>query len=435
MKTSINIVIIEDKIKEIIQTIKHALETDWNLDIKDFNNAYDAINYLKQPNISVNLILLDMKIPMNKNDIPKRENGEKVLQQLCQLKSNYIIPAVVITAYPDINNEAVKFGRKYNIYLYLPKSDREFPKKLSEITKEIMQGVTLFRDHYCHMIENTCNRGVPFKGTNSCFLAFSNTGRYAGFMIDLKQIMINEGIAAFDWLDKDKEFDTPSASVFCPFLCDRIFSRNIFIANVTDNNPNVYFEWGFALGTGRKAYALAEDGSLNLPDLLKANLLNLYKDTNIYKEFFFDDYLTDKLYGNLSNIFPSLKDADLKTECLIIIPPDSRHENYISNKLQTFTNNLSKSLLLSKVNCMTDVLKKILDSKRIILDLMSDDLEDKKVKNAQILFLAGFALSRSKKVVILQEKPVSKDILDIKKILRCYNNIDEVKPEIESLIM
>ena len=67
--------------------------------------------------------------------------------------------------------------------------------------------------------------------------------------------------------------------VFCPFLCDRIFSRNIFIANVTDNNPNVYFEWGFALGTGRKAYALAEDGRLNLPDLLKANLLNLYKST------------------------------------------------------------------------------------------------------------------------------------------------------------
>jgi CheY-like chemotaxis protein len=428
---SIDITLIEDKVKEIKNQILCALQKEWDVNIKDCINGREALDYLNSPQAPVDLILLDLKIPFEKFDAAKRENGEKVLRSISRIENNRIIPTIIITAYPDLLDEPVSFGRRYKIYCYIDKTNSEFSEKLYSCVHEIIHGEIKNRNRFCSFGNKVCSRPVRFKGRNSCFLAYSSEGRYAGFMKDLKKELKAEGIDAFDWLDKDRDFDSPSGLVFCPFLCDRIFSRNVFVANITDKNSNVYFEWGFSIAIGRKSYALCqEDSAESLPSLLRNNLHIPYKDTDVKEKFFFDDYLNN-LYGRLTDILPALyTPPNPASNVLGIFPNDKTHKSYIANKLSEFIKNL-ELLCLERENNIITVLNRILSAEKIVLDLLSDKEDAALDNNATLLFLAGFALGCGKKIFLLQQEPIQKSIADVYPILQPYNDINEVESKLK----
>ena len=424
--------LIEDKVVEIKNQIVITLQKKWDVKIADFTNSQEALDCLENDSASIDLILLDLKIPFEKNDSAKRENGEKVLKKLCCMEVHHIIPTIVITAYPDLSREPALFGRKYRIYGYIDKSGEEFSNNLYNCVQEIMNGKEKVRNRFCSIANRVCSRPVRFKGRNSCFLAYSSEGRYAGFMIDLKRKVKDNSIDVLDWLDRDRDFDSPSALIFCPFLCDRIFSRNIFVANITDKNLNVYFELGFAMAIGRKSYALYEKNKIKLlPPLLKGTLCFSYSDLNVFKKFSFDDYLNNNLYGRLTNILPALTvPSNLTISVLTIFPDDEMHEKYIKEKLMGYIKN-AEPLYLGKERNIITVLNKILSADKIILDLLSDKEEATLDNNAQLLFLAGFALGRGKKIFLLQQEPIQKSITDVYPILLPYSDINKVEFELE----
>ena len=428
MKT-IRILLIEDKISEIENSISNSLSGLYKVRIKSFNNGEEALKYIKE-NPSPDLVLLDLKIPFYKSDSPQRGNGEKVLRELCQMEVSHIVPTIIITAYPDSYDEPTSFGRKYEIYAYLDKSEPKFYTRLKTYVQEIIDGEIKHRNRFCSIANKICSRDVKFKGRNSCFLAYSSEGRYAGFMKDLKAKIKSKRIDALDWIDKDRESDAPSGLIFCPFLCDRIFSRNIFIANITDKNLNVYFEWGFAIAIGRKSYALCEQSKLkSLPPLLKGNLCIPYQNVDISEDFIFEDYLGN-LYGKVTDIFPAVtvpSKNDIKI--LGIFPNDNYHEGYISDKLKEFIKEL-KLLHLGKVNDIIHVLNTVLLAEKIMFDLMSDE-EENSMNNAQLAFLIGFAIGRGKDVFILQQRPINKPFLDTYSKLKYYSDIEEIKSELK----
>lgn len=438
MSNKIKILFVEDKVIELLDKIKGHLGKTFDVDIKHYDNGEDVINNIKADKPC--LILLDLKIPWSKMDTPYRENGEKLLRKLCNVNSNYIVPTVIITAYPDILEEPVRFGRDYRIYGYLSKGVPDLLTRLENIVSEIINGTNKQRERFCSIASKICNRGVSFKGPNSCFLAYSSEGRYAGFMKDLKNgINSKPPLVAFDWLDTGREFDSPSSLIFCPFLCDRVFSRNIILANITDKNPNVYFEWGFALAIGRKTYALCESSAINnLPTLFKGNLITPYNDvTTVSEKIYFIDYLGGNLYGNLLNIFPSLyMQYENTKENLIIASSDVRHQQYIVGKIKDFSH--PATIDMSPINAQTtsiiEVLNKVISYKRIIFDLLSDSDSEHENSNAHLMFLAGFALGYGKRIILLQEKPVKKNILDVYPILLSYGEINEVKEKIAKFI-
>jgi CheY-like chemotaxis protein len=438
MKNKIKIMYIEDDLRDPLKNLIN--EFGDIADFSLFDNATDGL--VELDSLQPALILLDLKIPWHKNGKASRENGVKVLEELSKNQNNYIIPTIVITQFP-IDDEPVEFGRRYKLWGYLDKG-MEYKKRMDKIRmviEEIRNGKNLKRNRYCEFIGDICDAGIQFKGINTSFLAYSSDGRFAGFMKELKKTINATGILeAFDWLDTDPNFNAPSSSIFCHNICDRIFSRNIFIANVTDQKPNVFFEWGFALGIGRISYPIFEENSEDrLPQLFRAQVCFPYKNTDVYNNFDFGiDYLKNCLYGDPKKTFRGLKNPEcLSNNILLISPDDNRHKEFVAGWLQENINKTNgfgiERIAIGDEPNILYYLNKIKAHSKIIIDLLSDD-DENNMHNIPIYFFTGFAIGLGKKVLLIKERELSKPLIDMHQILRDYSDISELSVYIDNWI-
>lgn len=352
------------------------------------------------------------------------ENGRKI--RILKLKGDYVSGL----AFPIIDKVFEKF-----------ESETIFIKEKTEFSKYLTEGINFFNigkeiDKYCSVIQDNCKFKIKYRGKDSYFLAYPfKPEKWPRFMKQLKNELKDNKIDVLCPVDKEEDF--PKTGILFCKLCKMICSTNSIICEITEINQNVMFEAGYALGLGKYCHFLidrnydpSQRNSLDLiEDLQQERYLNPQTCSNEFK-------LKEE---DISHLLPVRKPSFTNSCCqkeinytkssfLLVIPDDEYHIKTVKPKVESLLkgrkiNNAEK--LLGHDLC--NYCKAIKESEYIIGDFVSDTSIKREEKNSKISFLLGFSLAMEKKVIILQQEPAHKKIIDFGKMTKLYTDADQIQ--------
>ena len=298
--------------------------------------------------------------------------------------------------------------------------------KYKEFQSEALLHSHTFRyDHYCAVVNGTCQKSLVHHGKLSCFIAYPFGGPIEERVREMANCFQKAGFAAV------RATDSMQDNILVCKLCKLILSCQAFIAELTVPNRNVFFEYGYAKAIGKPTWVLVHNRSPNNPlvhgflgdkiHLTYDNPLDVAR--RIISEF--DYRLTPadderrlqstqdgnegtqvvsvlspvmlsqwdtRMHGATSQIMPIIDEiidvlADLRVEHEII-------DRMGGHQILAFSANLRRSSLVLGV-------------------LASDQCEDSEVYNSAVSYLIGLAIASRKKVLLLQQMPNRKPMLDL----------------------
>lgn len=267
-------------------------------------------------------------------------------------------------------------------------------------------------DHrYCSLIRNICNI-KPKINKNGVFLISSQTK--LGLITELKSNLEREfekrdlSIEIEDWLKKE---GPGTSRIFHNEVCPKIFRNSWILAEVSDCNPNVFFECGFAMGLGRTVTFLCNDQA----EVIKSKIGTLYVTyktvQNIIEKLSGDRFFEAKIENEnlfmIPAVFSHIKDFNL---------PNKRHKTGINvlyynldipsiTKFKECNYNLINMNLLGNDIINPHLIGEIVDSK-ILLVRVSGRKEGfdtlSKLHDAHLMYLAGICVSQGVPTLIFQ---------------------------------
>ncbi len=369
-------------------------------------------------------LLVNLLDKFNENYLTYFLQGDKKIRIL-KLKGDYVSGLI----FPIID-EVSEF-----------ESETIFIKEKNEFLKYLTEGINFFNiekeiDKYCSVIQDNCTFKIKYRGKDSYFLAYPfKPKKWPSFMKQLKTELINKRIDVVCPVDKDEDF--PETGILFCKLCKMICSTNSIICEITEINQNVMFEAGYALGLGKYCHLLidrnydpSQRNSLDLiEDLQQKRYLDPQTCSNEFK------LKEEDIYHLLPIRPPKItnscckKDINyIKSSVFLLIPDDEYHLKVVKPKVESLLKN-------RKINNAEKILghdlcnhcKAIQESEFVIGDFVSDTSIKKEEKNSKISFLLGFSLAKGKKVILLQQEPAHKKIIDFGKMTKLYTNADQIQ--------
>lgn len=111
---------------------------------------------------------------------------------------------------------------------------------------------TALVDRFCSIEGMWCTRHIPFHGPRSCFLAYPGDRRRSQQMTELAHSLQKRGYDTTTWQQITGD------NILFRKICDAVYGHDLLIAEITDLNPNVLVEVGYAMAVERDAALLVE---------------------------------------------------------------------------------------------------------------------------------------------------------------------------------
>lgn len=285
--------------------------------------------------------------------------------------------------------------------------------------------ITLSIGRYCSVANGNCpESNIEFRGSRSCFLAYPFTPECIESMERLRQDLLErqniQAILPTDVLE--------GGIVFCK-LCKEIYASNFTLSEVTSLNRNVLFEHGYAIGVRRHGLLLrdktkiAEEFSL-LKDVEQVYYENRIDILNHLAKFEIDE--KDPVERPLRLIgMCQTCDEDERQDLIYFLKNGSR-----SDAIRNIDRFLRKQNIFQVIDDNPNDMaghevhqycKRIQQARYIIAHFVSDDRKGHQTLNARVAFLIGLAMGLGKRILILQERPVGKKMIDLKGIIQEYD--------------
>ena len=105
---------------------------------------------------------------------------------------------------------------------------------------------------YCAIEGIECHKQIPYQGEWTFFFAYPSDQHWRDFSSRLAKELSDRGIYGERWEDKVK------GDLIFSKVCDGIYSHDFLLAEVTEPNPNVLLEIGYALAVGRQPILLID---------------------------------------------------------------------------------------------------------------------------------------------------------------------------------
>lgn len=123
-------------------------------------------------------------------------------------------------------------------------------------------------NRYCSFINRVC-KTERFLDKHGVFLASSYTNKDFIEVLSEKFGKRNLSLEIDKWMKRE---DSGTGRIFCDEVCPKAFRNLWMIAEVSDFNPNVFFECGFAIGLGRTVTFLFDENA----GMIKSKFGKLY---------------------------------------------------------------------------------------------------------------------------------------------------------------
>lgn len=290
---------------------------------------------------------------------------------------------------------------------------------------------TLSINRYCAVADDQCGEGaIEFKGERSCFLAYPFTPAYMESMEQLRQSLLDEqnirATLPTDVLE--------GGIIFCK-LCKEIYANNFTLSEVTDLNRNVLFEHGYAIAARRCGLLLRDSTKVSQEFPLLKDVEQVYygNRTDILSHvtrFEIDGRDPVKRSPRLIGMCQSCG-VEERYNLIYFLKNGSR-----TDAVQAIDRLLQKQHLFDVIDDNPNDIagheihqycKRIQGARYVVAHFVNDERRDHQVINARVAFLMGLAMGFGKRVLILQEKPIGKKMIDLKGVIREYDRESQVK--------
>ncbi|MBM4041231.1 MAG: hypothetical protein FJ290_22240 [Planctomycetes bacterium] len=231
---------------------------------------------------------------------------------------------------------------------------------------------------------------------------------------------------------KDK---IPHDGVLWCKLCRQIHGTDMILAEISKLNRNVLFEAGYAIGAKRCAW------------FLRSNTKSKSGELTIIR-----DYETIYYNGSKDIVasFPSSRRANLahvkaRTSefaralrswtgefkpgtAYCILPDDEYHRGDIMEIISAALKEMKIAVLTARGagHRLFAECRAINEAEFVIGDWVGDETDGAEEKNANAAFLLGFTMALGKKMIILQQKPTRKRMVDMHGVIMEYERDEEI---------
>lgn len=295
---------------------------------------------------------------------------------------------------------------------------------------------TVIISRYCAIEGQYCQRTLSSYTYPSCFLAYPSASHWSDFAMELKSELEQRGIAAESWEEHI------SGSVIFKKICDSIHSNSFVLCELTDLNPNVLFEAGYALGAGRDAIFLVDRTRTSVQlSILKTKEQCLYatrEDIHTWLKAYLDqERLSSASIGTPDILrMNGIADAVEKRGTLYYLRP-----RLTTQVVKTVGQQLDKSLFKVTTSDPFDTTfddfyyqaRQIKESQLVVGLLVTNRTQGANLQNAPVILLLGFAAALGKQVLVLQEQP-NETLLDLGTVIRPFQGEKTAKRIIDQWI-
>ena len=277
---------------------------------------------------------------------------------------------------------------------------------------------------FCAIEGIECEKLIPYQGSWTYFLAYPSTDPWRDFSALLANDLASRGIHGDRWED------IVNNDLLFSKVCEGILGHDFLLAEVTEANPNVSLEIGYALAVGRQPILLRNKNrqawSLELLTTLEAchyetrdDILNYFLNL-MSRERRIPD-VPDRRLPFLENmgIFDQPEVGGTVYHLKPKLPAD-----WISKVDRTLRNSYFKLSTMDPSDSVSDEFytqaRSIQSASLIVASLLSSKNVNWRQHNFNVAMLIGFAIGLGKRVLVLQETPLV-PILDLESVSRPIN--------------
>ena len=278
-------------------------------------------------------------------------------------------------------------------------------------------------NRYCSIEDTHCNKFFPYHGTWSFFFAYPSDQKWRDFSAELVTELNSRGISCTRWED------LVNNDLLFSKVCEGIYGHDFLLAEVTDPNPNVLLEIGYALSVGRQPILLKNNNIQDWSRKLLTSLEGCFYDT---REDIYEHLVKLIDHDRPISEAPDRRLPFLEQMGIYEYEEDRGTVYHLKPKLSTdWINRVDRTLKKSyfKLSAMdpSDSVydeffpqaRQIQRASLIVASLISSDYKDWQQHNANVSLLIGFAIGLGKRVLVLQEEPL-KPILDLGSVARPF---------------
>ncbi len=280
-------------------------------------------------------------------------------------------------------------------------------------------------NRYCSIEGIECSKEVPFAGRDSFFFAYPSSEKWRDFSSHLKEELGQSGIKVDRWEDIVRN------DLLFSKVCEGIYGHDFLLAEVTEPNPNVLLEVGYALAVGRLPILLLDKNFTSWNRTLLITLESCFYDTRAsIHEYILNLLSTDRFApAHPNRRLPFLEqmgifnDAEIPNTVFHLKPKLTA--DWISKIDRTLGSSFFK---LSKMDPSDSVYDEFYPQAReiqraslIVASLVSKQINHWEEHNANVALLIGFAIGLGKRVLVLQQEP-KVQILDLGSLFRPFDS-------------
>ncbi|MGB6692482.1 MAG: hypothetical protein WBE76_31960 [Terracidiphilus sp.] len=269
-------------------------------------------------------------------------------------------------------------------------------------------------------------------GRPKCFVAYASSLPGKGDAIEAAVSEINQGGIAevTSWTTLNI-----TGRPIIGAICEEIRQSNLVIADITNLNPNVLFELGFAATQNKRLFLIFNPkvaGAKALFErfqLLTTVCYSAYTNSHEIVAHFYKEEPYKKLKQTLLADLAQSATIAAKRDSLLYIKPEVSTES-----VMRITRRVASAPIPSVIDDPKEIGVQPLEwyvvnvkaAKAVICNFLSDDYEDVKISNAKNAFVAGLAYGLQKPLLMLAQKPYFSPI-DYRDLLRVHDDAKQAE--------
>ena len=290
---------------------------------------------------------------------------------------------------------------------------------------------------FCAIEGKECEKLIEYEGTWTYFFAYPGGDSWRDFTSQLTQELTHRGIYGHRWEDIVKN------DLLFSKACEGIYSHDYLLAEVTEPNPNVMLEIGYALAVGRQPILLQNKNRDKWRHNLLITMESCYYETR-------EDILVyiaqlqaqerkiseapDRRLPFLENM--GIFDASEIPGTVYHLKPKIAAD-WISRVDRTLKESYFKLSAMDPSDSVSDDFypqaRAIQRASLIVASLVSSTNSGWQQHNANVALLIGFAIGLGKKTLVLQEQPLEQ-VLDLGTVSRPIETESEARQITEAWI-
>lgn len=292
-------------------------------------------------------------------------------------------------------------------------------------------------NRFCAIEGIQCNKQIQYNGRDTFFFAYPSRPRWSSFSSELVKEMSHRGFNGTRWED------LVNNDLLFSKVCDGIYGNDFLLAEVTEANPNVLLEIGYALAVGRLPVLLQDKNSTPWSRRLLTTLEGCYYETreDIHTYMAKLRSQSTPLADGPDRRLPFLEKMGIfdepETPATVYHLKPKLSADWISRVDRTLKSSYFKLGAMDPSDSVYDEFypqaREIQRTSLIVASLLGSTNVNWEQHNANVSLLIGFAIGLGKPVLVLQHEPVA-PILDLGSVSRPIGSEHQAQQVVQSWI-